>query len=729
MKTSSKYQVSSPKPQEKAKAVGCSLGLGIWNLGFGTLLFFCQLPTAYCQLSKVDSLQQLILTAKEDTDKVNAQNSLSKYYLELGNYSQAMKVASDAKALAEKINFRKGKANALNNTGKIFWSQGNYADALKNHLQALKIREEIGDKKGAASSYGNIGNIYQSQGNYPEAINNYLKALKVFEELDDKRLIAATQNNIGLVYWSQQNYAEALNYYNQSLKIRKEINDKPGIATSCNNIGLIFYDQHNYSDALKNHLLALKLREETGDKKGIADSYNNIGIIYEKQKKYSDALASHFKALSIRQEIGDKKGIASSHINIGNVFATEKKIGIAREHLNKALELSKEIGAKEYIKDSFAGLALADSAEKNFEGAFNDYKRYVAYRDSLVNEEITKKTVQAQMNYEFEKKQAEEKLEQERKDAIAKRERERELMIRNFFIAASVLMLALVFFIYRGYRSKQKANIIITQQKEEVERQKEIIQEKNQGITDSINYAQRIQRALFASDALLQKNFPGYFIFFKPKDIVSGDFYWAAEKDNRFYLAVCDSTGHGVPGAFMSLLNISYLNEAVNEKSNTHPHEIFNHVRQRLIENISSEGAQDGMDGILLCCSKEEGIKIEYAAANNAPVLVRDGKISELETDNMSVGLSERKNSFTHRVVPSTINRQPSTLYLYTDGFADQFGGERGKKFKYKQLNEKLISLNHLTLTEQKKELEKTFDEWKGNLEQVDDVLVIGIRI
>ncbi|HEY4799015.1 MAG TPA: tetratricopeptide repeat protein [Bacteroidia bacterium] len=681
--------------------------------------------------NKTDSLLQVLKGEKEDTNKVNTLNLISRQYFDQGKYTEAMKYADNAEALSGKIKFaggstgfKKGLANAFNNKGKTFWAKGNYPEALKYHLQALKIRQETGDKKGTAFSLGNIGNIYQSQGKYPDAINNYLNALKLLEELGEKRFIANTQNNIGLVYWKQGNRQEALNYYKQALSTRQAIGDKYGIAESYNNIGLIFYDQGNLSEALNNHQQALKIREDLGDKKGISDSYNNIGIIYTKQKKYSEALSNQFKGLSIAQELDDKAGIASAHINIGNIFVDEKKIPVAKEHFNKALQIAKEIGNKEAIKNSYNGLALADSAVNNFEEAFNDYKRYVAYKDSLVNEENTKKTVQAQMNYEFEKKQALEKEEQDRKNSIAEHERERQLIIRNFFIIASALMLALVFFIFRSYRQKQKANVVITQQKNEVEKQKEIIQEKNKGITDSINYAQRIQKALFASDILLNKNLKEYFVFFRPKDIVSGDFYWATEKDGRFYLAVCDSTGHGVPGAFMSLLNISFLNESITEKGMMHPNEIFNHVRQRLIENISSEGAKDGMDGILVCFDKNKN-EIHYAGANNAPLLM-NGSLEELPCDNMPVGLGEKKSSFTNQVVSFRAN---DILYLYTDGFADQFGGPKGKKMKYKMLNEHLFALSKKPLAEQKISLEKIFDDWKGNLEQVDDVLVVGINL
>lgn len=259
----------------------------------------------------------------------------------------------------------------------------------------------------------------------------------------------------------------------------------------------------------------------------------------------------------------------------------------------------------------------------------------------------------------------------------------------------------------------------------EVVKQKNVIEEKQKEIVDSIMYAKRIQTTILASESFLNKNLPDHFVYFKPKDIVSGDFYWATSKDNRFYLAVCDSTGHGVPGAFMSLLNISFLNEAISQKVIEQPNEIFNHVRKRLIKNISKEGGKDGMDGILLCIDTKTN-QYSYAAAHNRPIVVSNGAIVEYHADKMPIGVGVREDDFTHNALPL---KKGDVLYMYTDGYADQFGGPKGKKFKYKQLNDILLTNSHLPMAEQKKLLGETFENWKGDLEQIDDVCVIGIRI
>ncbi len=307
----------------------------------------------------------------------------------------------------------------------------------------------------------------------------------------------------------------------------------------------------------------------------------------------------------------------------------------------------------------------------------------------------------------------------------------------TWFYILCILVVSAGFYFYVKLQTKKlaKENKILEERVEErtaevVKKKNELefayheIEEKNRDIMDSINYAKRIQYTILANEELLQENLPQHFIFFQPKDIVSGDFYWATKKDNRFYMAVCDSTGHGVPGAFMSLLNISFLNEAISEKNIAAPNEVLNYVRERLISSVSKDGAQDGMDGILFCIDTTTN-EMTYAAAMNAPVIISDGQLIQLETDKMPIGKGERTHSFTLFRIEM---KASDMLYLYTDGFADQFGGASGKKFKYKQLHQLLLKQSNSSLEEQNKVYAKTINDWKGNLEQVDDILLIGIR-
>jgi serine phosphatase RsbU (regulator of sigma subunit) len=281
----------------------------------------------------------------------------------------------------------------------------------------------------------------------------------------------------------------------------------------------------------------------------------------------------------------------------------------------------------------------------------------------------------------------------------------------------------------------------------EVVKQKDIIEEKQKEVLESIHYAKRIQTTILAHDEYLTKNLSDHFVLFKPKDIVSGDFYWATRKikagsptspgvrgekvkptgeinSELFYVAVCDSTGHGVPGAFMSLLNISFLNEGINEKNIDEPNEVLNHVRARLIKNISHDGAQDGMDGVLLCIDKMKN-KVTYSAAHNCPILIRDKELIEFEADKMPIGKGIKTDPFQLHEIKV---KKGDIVYMYTDGYADQFGGPKGKKFKYRTLNNLLLEISDKPLSEQRHILNSTFDTWRGDLEQVDDVCVVAIQ-
>ena len=248
--------------------------------------------------------------------------------------------------------------------------------------------------------------------------------------------------------------------------------------------------------------------------------------------------------------------------------------------------------------------------------------------------------------------------------------------------------------------------------------------EKNKEITDSIHYARRIQQALLAPAEFVDRHLPQNFVIYKPKDIVSGDFYWAREYDDHFYLAVCDCTGHGVPGAFMSLLITSFLNEAITEKNILEPNEIFDFVRNRVIENTAKNVSQDGMDGVIMCLNKKTG-KLTYVSANGHVLLVHEGELTKLPKDKMPVGLATKMPAFTLHEITL---QKGDMMYFYTDGYPDLFGGPKGKKFTTKQLNKRLQSISHLSIESQKLDLEELYTTWKGELEQVDDICIVGFR-
>jgi serine phosphatase RsbU (regulator of sigma subunit) len=565
------------------------------------------------------------------------------------------------------------------------YDKSDFKQALVHFLEAAKIRESTIDLKGRAASNTWIGNVYNSGLKMP---------------------------------------AIALPYYEKALKIQKEINDESSLPFTYNNIGNVYYFQKKYKEALFNYFKSAELKEKQNNTRGLAASYDNIGNVYFEQKNYLKAEEFYKKALLIREEFGDKKGMTTSYINIGNLFYVQKNFKAAIDLHLKALEAAKDIGNKEVMKEASYSLSASYEELGDFKKAF-EFNRYSSMvSDSIINSTFTEQISEMQTKYEVEKKDLQLNAQEKQ---IEKEKTQRYFIISVLLFFVVLFIVAIWAFIQKRKNSNllQEKNKQLEGANQKISHQKEELFEKQKEIVDSINYAKKIQNALLASEKLLMKNLVDYFIMFKPKDIVSGDFTWATIKDNKFYLACCDSTGHGVPGAFMSLLNIGFLSEAIKERNILSPGEIFNYVRARLIETIGNDDQKDGFDGILVCMNIDTK-EISYAAANNSPVLIRNKELILLKANKMPVGDGIKTDSFD--TFPLTYEKGDS-LYLYTDGYPDQFGGPKGKKFKYKQLEE-LLSANSDKPTRQQKEiLDRHFESWRGSLEQVDDVCVIGIHL
>jgi class 3 adenylate cyclase len=387
-----------------------------------------------------------------------------------GNYPEALKNYITSLKIKEEIGDKKGIVATYGNIGLIYSYQSNYPEALKSFFTSLKISEEIGDKQGVAYSYNNLGIIYKNQGNFNEALKNFFSTLKISEEIGDKQGIYNSHINIGNIYSDQGNFPEALKNYFASLKITEETGDKNGIALSYNNIGTIYANQSNYPEALKNYFASLKIKEEVGDKKGIAGSYNLIGLIYSDQGNYPEALKNFFSSLKIFEEIGDKEGIAYSHTYIGKIYTKQKKNNAAIQYLNKGLSLAKEIGNLDIIKESYDGMAALDSAQGNFKQSLEHYKMYITMRDSTYNKENTKKLLQSQIQYEFDKRRLTDSLANEKeklqRDLLYKEELQTKRSQRNIFLFAGLAILVLAGGLWSRLRYIRKSAAITLREKE-----------------------------------------------------------------------------------------------------------------------------------------------------------------------------------------------------------------------------------------------------------------------
>lgn len=719
-----------------------------------TILFYVISFKSLCfsQNAITDSLLLLVKTDKADTSKLKHFAQLSREYYLISSYDSALFFANNTlKLKAEivedrtdpkvKLSAQRSEADAYVNIGLVSASQGDYSEALKNYFNALKICESIGYKKSEAASHLNIGNIYSDKGNYPEALKNDLTALKIYEEIGDKKGQAASYTNIGIIYKEQLNYPEALKNHFASLKIKQEIGNKRGIAACYNNIAIVYYHQDNYNEALKYSFEALKINEANGNKEAIAGCYTAIANIYASQKNYSEALKNYFTALDINKALKNKTRIAISCVNIGSLYMVQKKYSEAEAYLNNAIELSKLAGNNDCLRNAYFSFSILDSARGNFKGAFENHKLYMLYKDSLDNEESRKKTVETQMTFDFEKQQAvaeaEHKKELENQQALAEEKSRKQTMVIIFVLVGLALVLVFTGLILRSLRITKKQKQIIGDQKEKVEIQnkeitiqKQLVEEKNHEISSSIAYAKRIQRSFLTATSVIQRHFPEHFILYKPRDVVSGDFYWMHQQGEYSYFCVADCTGHGIPGAFMSLIGMGVLNEIVYSKQMVETNDILNELRRIVILSVNPEDAvdegKDGMDLIYLRFHAPTK-QLQYSAANNSFYICRKGELLEFKPDKMPVGsFGEYERPFTQHSIQL---EDSDIIYAITDGYADQFGGPKGKKFKYKQLEDMLVSNASKPMKVQLEILNDRFTDWQGSLEQVDDVTIIGIKI
>ncbi|MCO5267474.1 MAG: tetratricopeptide repeat protein [Brumimicrobium sp.] len=657
-------------------------------------------------------------------------------YDRLGEYSKALSYYFKALKINEEIGNKNSQASNLMNIGITYKNQGDFPKALDFYFKALKIGEEIGDKWNQASNYGNIGGVYVDQGDYSKALDYFFKALKINEEIGNKNNQAINLGNIGRVYFDQEDYSKSLDYHFKALKINEEIGSKYGQALDLMSIGSVYYHQKYFSQAFDYFVKALEINEEIGDKQGQASALSNIGNFYFVQDDYTKSLDYYFKGLKIFEEIGDKQYQAVNLGYIGKVYIKQKKYKEADQYIQQAIEIGEELGIINSLKDLYDSQSELYFNTGNYKGALESYQKHIMYRDSVFSEENQKAAVQKEMQFEFDKKEALQQAEQEKKDAIAKEELAKQRLQRNGFIGGFILMLALTGVVYRNYRNKKKANEIISQQKKEVEQQKDKVEkahdelaEKNREILDSITYAKRIQSAILPPTKLVKEYLPTSFILYKPKDIVAGDFYWMEQKGDLLLFAAADCTGHGVPGAMVSVVCNHALNRSVREYNLSEPGKILDKTRELVIEEFekSEEGVKDGMD-ISLCGLNLKTNTLTWSGANNPLWVIKKGdtEVEEIKANKQPIGKYVAPEPFdTHTIQLE----KGDSLYIFTDGYQDQFGGEKGKKFKAKNMRELVLSIQNQPMDHQREAIDTAFEEWKQNHEQVDDVCVIGVRV
>ncbi len=697
---------------------------------YGFILFFLCSLFSNAQDERIDSLKRVINSKIADTLRINASNELCWPIYSYLNLDSALKYGELALSISTRNKDTNRLIIAYRRLGIVYINKSDYKSALKFQQSSFDLAQKIKSKKGMAIALNNIGVVYLDFGDYKQAIEYSVRSQRLYEEIKDSINLFNTYYNVGLLYSNVGDFENSYKYYTKALIWANKSNNTNFKAAAYYGIGGALVKKKRIDSALAYFFISERLYSKINNKKGLVEVNTSIAGIYSEKKYLIDinskkAFLYFNKALHVNKEYKGMQNYVVIYTNMASLYLKLNQVDSSIYYANKVVEIAKQTEVRENAFDIYEILSRVYYKKGNYKLGMDYLVRYNEMKDSLDHQERLKAVQQKQMRYEFERKSLADSLIVVQEKKISTERLKQEKTIRYSLLLFLVVLLFFSVFMFNRYKIINKQKVIIEEQKNRVD-------EKQKEIVDSIQYAKRIQNAMLMQDNLLTSYFPNTLIYFKPKDIVSGDFYWSTfkpfapeSKEGYFYLAVCDSTGHGVPGAFMSLLNSNFLNEAINEKNILAPNEIFDYVRNGLIHSISSSGQKDGFDGILLRFNTQTN-EIDYAAANNAPIIISSTTLIQTEKDRMPVGKSENEKEFNLYKLNAS---KGDTVYLYTDGYADQFGGSNGKKFKSKSLNNLLQELAQKSISEQTAIIQSTFENWKGNLEQIDDVCVVGIKL
>lgn len=637
--------------------------------------------------------------------------------------------------------------------GKCALEAGDLTRARGLLLDALQMANYHEDTAVVTLAHYHLGNVYYDLEDGLEAIYHLNKSLKDKKNLDHRQ-IAAANNLMGVIYLAHGENEKAIEYFNISIAI-KEANiaelSEP-FDYLYNNKGICFARIEEYDSAFSNHNRCLKSRFERQDSFAIGQSFYNLGALHFDLTVYDSAEHYFEKSLFMRSEAsnGVLSAIVESELGLANVYIETGRYPEAEKLMNRANDEIENghLSTEMYLRLQKAFRNLYHKTGR-YEQAFSASEKYYHTRDSLFGLDKREALIRANIMQQYSEKQRQDsllaaeqiqraQLEEKREKELREQQAQQYVMIGWAAAIAFVLLLGILILIYRNYKSKKRSSEAILKQKNEIEHQRDIAESRrkdlevvNAEITDSINYAKRIQNAIMPAEQYVAQALRDYFVLYLPKAIVAGDFFWVREENGLTYFAAADCTGHGVPGALVSIICSNALNRSIEEFGCVQPSEILDQSTWLLSQAFekSDEDVRDGMD-VALCAWDQQKKILHYSGANNPVYIIRNAETEpELEVykgDRHAVGWKEEDQPFTNHSIQCKVG---DLVYTFTDGFPDQFGGPKGKKFKYSQLKEHLLKIAHLSMKDQKESLIQAFEEWKGDFEQIDDVCILGFRV
>ncbi len=602
--------------------------------------------------------------------------------------------------------------------------EGNYQRTLYyfEKEKALRLRLENIVKLGHV--YNNLGVTYAHSGLYNEALDNQLKALKIKEKTQDFAGLAGCYHNIALVYDYQKKYSKAISNYKKSLSIKLKVGDQYPIANTYTNLGIIYANLNEFSKGIDYLNRAKDLYLDLPDSLNLCIVYSNLAWIDVKRKDHLSYVDNITEALQINKVIestGMKASIASV---MAEHFEITNKKDSALFYYQKAALLFKETGSSEDLLRCYKHISKIHQNNNNFKQAYAYTQKFITTKDSLDQKQNQLMLTNAQEKYESEQKQQE--------IEIKNLELEKAKTLHYFFLIIGLIFSILLLTLGLSLYSRMKNNKILEHKNQIISGQKNAIEKQQKNVIESVQYAQKIQRSFFSTEEQLKAHFSDSFIFHKPKEMLSGDFFWLSKVQNKYIFAAVDCTGHGIPGAMMSILGNRLLNEIVNIQNILDPGKIIEKLHTGIVNDLkqtSDQNSQDGMD-LFLCIHDPIEKTLKYSGARNKAFLIEKNKLISLNTTLKSVGGKRKNETSTYRKFEThKLTLNPKTkLYMFTDGITDQFGGPDRKKLGSKQFKTLLMDNHMHSFDSQKKNIIQYIKLWQSNHEQIDDMLLIGIQ-
>lgn len=699
-------------------------------------ILFLLLTVVTASADVLDSLEKAAAGSK-DSVRLKLLLEISRKYRKK-DLKKALSVAEIALKESRQLQNKLCEGRSYYTIGGTYRLMGEYQKAFDALNKAMALMKESNYSSGMAETANVLGLTHYGNSSYDSAVYYYHYYLDYAIKTNAADKLPIAYNNIANVFYTQKNYKKAIEYYEDAISKCKALKAVDYLSTLLNNLGAIYDDLNDYNRSKKLFLEALTVAEKGNDLKQQGSAHNNLGVVYRALNQVDSSLYHFERARVLNKEIGDKEGEALSYLNLGALYTLKKQYGKSIGLHETALAMSEEIGDRALLRDVEKSISEAYMLAGLHEKAAFHYKRTVDLSDSIYNEENSRQINEMQAKYDTQKKENEIALLNADKK-FQEEQSKKQRIVLNAVAAGAGLIVILAFVLFRSNKLQKRANEQLSKQKSELEKAYDLLNlanlqivAKNQEITDSINYAKRIQLSILPEKEKLNSLFKESFIVYRPKDIVSGDFYWFGETNGKKVLAVADCTGHGVPGALMSMIGHEKLLEAIQENNANDPAETLalldKKVSQALRQDNSFESAKDGMD-IALVFIDETINSLEYAGANR-PLLYLSGNTKEVylhkPVKSSIGGRNEQKAPFQTIRLPYT---KGDAIYLFSDGYGDQIGGVNGKKLLSKNFLSRINTVVHLSFKEQGENLDSFFEEWKGSHEQIDDVLVAGVRL